>query len=76
MGVLYFLIGALFIPFFLLMGMMAPSGTEGFGFGTMFALAMPILYGIFGIIGGAIGAALYNVIAGWIGGIEFDIDPA
>jgi hypothetical protein len=26
-----------------------------------------------GVIGGAIGAALYNLVAGWVGGIEVEI---
>jgi hypothetical protein len=74
MGVLYLLFGLIFVPFFLLTGMFGP---EGFGsFGTLFAVAMPIMYGVFGIIGGAIGAALYNLVAGWVGGIEVQIDQA
>ncbi len=70
LGVLYFLFGLVFVPFFLLMGAFAPQES---GFGTMFAVAMPILYGIFGVIGGAIGAALYNLVAGWVGGIEVEL---
>ena len=74
LGVLYLLFGLLFVPFFLLMGMFAPEG--GAGFGTMFALAMPVMYSVFGVIGGAIGAALYNLVAGWVGGIEIELDQA
>ena len=74
LGVLQLLFGLLFVPFFLFIGMMAPSDEGGFFFGgTMMAVAMPVLYGIFGIIGGAIGAALYNLVAGWVGGIEVEI---
>jgi hypothetical protein len=72
LGVLYLLIGLLFVPFFLLMGAMAPDGAMGFG--TMFALAMPILYAVFGVVGGAIGAVVYNLVAGWVGGIEIELD--
>ena len=74
LGVLYALFGAIFIPFFLLIDMFAPEGTGGFG--TVFALAMPIIYGLMGVIGGAIGAALYNLVAGWVGGIEIEFDNA
>ena len=42
----------------------------------MFAIAMPIMYGVFGVVGGAIGAALYNLVAGWVGGIEVELDEA
>ena len=76
LGVLYLLFGLLFVPFFLFIGMMAPSDGSGGGAffgGTMMAIAMPVLYAIFGVIGGAIGAALYNLVAGWVGGIEVEI---
>ena len=74
MGVLYLLFGLLFVPFFLLIGMFAPDGQGAFG--TMFALAMPVMYACMGVVGGAIGAALYNLVAGWVGGIEVELDRA
>ena len=74
LGVLYLLFGLLFVPFFLLMGAFAPEGSAPFG--TMFAVAMPLMYGAFGVVGGAIGAALYNLVAGWVGGIEVELDQA
>lgn len=74
LGVLYLLFGLIFIPFFLLMGAFAPTDEAGFPFGTMFAVVLPVLYGIFGVIGGAIGAALYNLVAGWVGGIEVELE--
>jgi hypothetical protein len=74
MGVLYLLIGLIFIPMFLLMGMMAPAEGSGFPLGTMFALVIPVLYAVMGVIGGAIGSALYNLVAGWVGGIEVEIE--
>ncbi len=42
------------------------------GLGFLSILILPIFYGILGFIGGAIGAFLYNLIAGWIGGIEIE----
>jgi hypothetical protein len=45
----------------------------GFGFGFGAIIVFPIAYGIIGAIGGAIGAAIYNLVAGWIGGLEVDI---
>jgi hypothetical protein len=74
LGVLYLLFGLLFVPFFLLFGMFAPEGQGAFG--TMFAVAMPLMYAVFGVIGGAIGAILYNLVAGWVGGIEVELDEA
>ncbi|WP_211454922.1 DUF3566 domain-containing protein [Collimonas antrihumi] len=39
--------------------------------GVMFIL--PFLYAIFGFIFTAIGAWIYNLIAKWVGGIEFTV---
>jgi hypothetical protein len=74
MGVLYLLIGVIFIPMFLLMGMFAPAEESGFPLGTMFALVLPVLYAIMGVVGGAVGSALYNLVSGWVGGIEVEIE--
>ncbi len=38
-----------------------------------FMLAMPVLYLIFGFIFTVIGAWIYNLIAGWTGGIELTL---
>jgi hypothetical protein len=45
----------------------------GLGFGASAIIIMPIAYAVVGAIGGAVGAALYNVAAGWVGGVEVDI---
>jgi len=37
---------------------------------------MPVLYGVMGFIVGAVGALIYNLIAGWIGGIELRLEPS
>jgi len=44
------------------------------GVGILAIVIMPIAYGLVGFIAGAIGAFLYNLIAGWIGGIEMEFD--
>jgi hypothetical protein len=36
-------------------------------------IILPIVYGLFGGIFAAIGAAIYNLVAGWVGGLEVDI---
>jgi cobalamin biosynthesis protein CobD/CbiB len=36
----------------------------------------PVFYGILGAIIGAIAAALYNVFAGWLGGVEMEFEIA
>ena len=71
MGVLYLLLGLLFVTLFLLLEAFAPEGTAGFG--TMFAIMMPVMYAVIGLVSGLVGAALYNLVAGWVGGIEVEI---
>lgn len=70
-AVLYAIMGLLLAPIFVLAAKAAPNAP---GFGVGLAIAMPIFYGAIGFIFTAIGAALYNVVAGWIGGIEMDLD--
>lgn len=45
----------------------------GIGFGLASIIIFPVMYGIVGGVAGAISAALYNLIAGWVGGLEVDI---
>jgi hypothetical protein len=71
LGLLYGLMGLIFLPFFLLATMFSPNGA---GFGVGFALALPILYGLAGFIFTAIGCALYNWVARKVGGIELSMD--
>ncbi len=43
------------------------------GFGIAAIVALPIIYAVIGFIGGLIGAALYNLFAGLVGGIEIEV---
>ena len=79
MGVLYGCLGLIFIPFFLLISVVGTvAGQKNMPFagalGIIFAIAMPILYGVMGFVSGAIGAALYNVLAKWLGGFEIELE--
>ena len=58
-----------------LSGAQAGAGARAFGFGMGLGaiIIMPIIYGIIGGIGAALGALIYNLAAGWIGGLEVDI---
>jgi hypothetical protein len=71
LGVMYAIMGVLIIPFVLLASMYDP---EGFGFGFGFVLIFPVLYGIVGFVFTAIGCWFYNIVAGWVGGIEVELD--
>ena len=81
LGVLYLLLGIIIgVPALLFMSAAAKmgSGTPGFGsgFGVGMLIALPVIYGAIGFIGGAIIAAVYNLVAGWTGGIGIDIESA
>ena len=41
-----------------------------FGMGIL----MPVIHGVMGFIGSVIGAAVYNLVARWIGGIELEVE--
>ena len=42
-------------------------------FGIGMVIAFPLIYACFGFIFGIIAAWLYNVVAGWTGGIEVEM---
>jgi hypothetical protein len=52
-------------------GLNARSFGMGMGMGAI--IIIPILYGIIGGIIAALMAVIYNVVAGWVGGLEVDI---
>jgi hypothetical protein len=58
--------------------MLSGFGGQAAGIAGMMGIAMlivlPILYGVIGFIIGAIAAALYNLIASIVGGIEIDVE--
>jgi hypothetical protein len=37
-------------------------------------VAFPLIYGVIGSIGGAIGALIYNIAAGIVGGIKIEFE--
>ena len=43
-------------------------------FGVGAIIFLPLFYGVMGVIGGAIGAAIYNVFAGIVGGVSVDVE--
>jgi hypothetical protein len=51
-------------------------GSVGWGTALAFLalIGMPIVFAAFGFVAGALGAFLYNVFAGWFGGIAMQMD--
>jgi hypothetical protein len=79
MGAVYGCLALIIVPFVLLAGfagMMA--GREGSGalsgVAMLFlAILLPFFYAAIGFIFGALTAWIYNVVAGWVGGLEFEL---
>jgi hypothetical protein len=79
LGLIYGCMGLIFAPFFLLFGLigsLAGQQKTPFAgiFGVVFAILMPVIYGVMGFVTGAIGALLYNLFAKLVGGFEIEID--
>jgi hypothetical protein len=81
-AVLGLLVGAIATLVMTTIGRVMPEEASEMGamFGAFLGagaiIILPICYGLVGFIGGAIGAVAYNVVAGWVGGIEFETGAA
>lgn len=71
----------LFIIIFSLIGAAGARGDAGFVIGgggivmgILVMIGIPIMYTIMAFIGGAIGALVYNIFAGFVGGIEIEVE--
>ncbi|MDW7731179.1 MAG: hypothetical protein SCH66_01980 [Methanolobus sp.] len=81
-GLIYAIFGVIIgaiITIFSLLGAVAMqglgfSGAMSLFFGIGSVIVIPIFYGIMGFIVGALAAWFYNIIAGWVGGIEIEVD--
>ena len=70
-------IGAIFSLISIVSSAFAQQGSQaGLGvlFGAAAIIALPIFYGVVGFIGSALAALIYNALAGWLGGIEIEVD--
>ena len=50
------------------------GGVGAFGGGLVFMIGVPIFYTAIGFVAGAIGALIYNLFAGIIGGVEIEVE--
>jgi hypothetical protein len=80
-GVLCAVMGLVFGALFALsslVGMAGFGGSRGGLIGLIFGVGaivfLPILYGIFGFIGGLIQGFVYNIAAGMMGGIDITVE--
>jgi hypothetical protein len=90
MGLIYGALGLLIVPIFLVIGLASSMAIKqaqqatganlpaamGPIFAILMAIAAPIMYGLMGFVTGAISALIYNLIAGWVGGIEMELEIA
>lgn len=79
MGTLYVIIGLVFGGLFTLVALAGFGGSgRGMGMGAMFGIGaiilVPIVYGCIGFVATLIGAWLYNLAAGIVGGVELETD--
>lgn len=77
LGVGYGLGSLLILPFFffaMVAGKMAGAPVNGMAaLPAVFAIVLPFVYAAVGFIGGVIAAAIYNVIAKFTGGFQFQV---
>ena len=70
MAALYALLGLVFVPVFLLANAFMPGDQKLPGW---LVIAGPVFYGLCGYIMIALGCAIYNLMARFTGGVEFDV---
>ncbi|MBW8782459.1 MAG: hypothetical protein JF599_11305 [Verrucomicrobia bacterium] len=84
LAITYGLLSLVMVPFFLLfsaVASLAPTAQSGpgmipmmLGMGIGFLIIAPVLYAVMGFVTGVIGAFVYNLVAGWVGGIEVEVE--
>jgi hypothetical protein len=85
LGIMYGLMALIFIPFMLLsvgLSLFIPQQHPGNGLsqsvglmlGLLFSIFLPVVYAVMGGLLGMLMAWIYNVVAGWTGGIEFEVE--
>lgn len=78
LGAIYLFFGVILAVLFAGLGALVPGTTAEEGWSMFrggFLLVMPVMYGVIGLVSGALVAWLYNIVAGWTGGLELDLQP-
>lgn len=73
-AVMYVVIIAIFVVPFAILAMAFRSDAAGGGAVLVFGLVAALVYGAAGWVITAIACALYNLVAGWTGGIEVQVE--
>lgn len=78
LAVLYGVLGLLLAPVFLLASLVGSSvqhqgGMPFMALGAGMTVAIPFFYAAIGFVFGVVSAFLYNLLARWIGGVEFEV---
>ncbi len=71
LAAIYGLFSLIFAPFMILGALF---GKDGGIMAALLVIPLMILYVIFGFIGGVIGSWIYNLVAGWMGGLEVEVE--
>ena len=71
-AMIYFVLGLVIAPLIFMVSRNAPTDQKLPG--LMFVLG-PFFYAVFGYVFAAIGCWLYNIIAGWTGGVALTLEP-
>lgn len=75
MGLCFLFFGTLLGGLF---GAIGDQTGAGLGLGLLGGVGMviflPITYAVIGFVAGAVGAAVYNLVAGFVGGIEIEVE--
>ena len=71
-GMMVMIFGAVMVGSGANEGMMAGGGAIVMG--LMIMIGIPVFYAIIGFIAGALGALIYNIFAGIVGGVEIEVE--
>ncbi len=73
LGIVFVVLMAPFMALISTMGMNNQAGNPFSSFGFAGLLVFPIMYGVLGFISGLLSAFIYNLVAGWTGGVEITL---
>jgi len=78
-AVIYGCFSLVFIPFMIIasiagLATQAEGAGIAAGMGLFMVILLPIIYIILGFVGTLVGCFIYNLAAGWVGGIELEFD--